>query len=448
MIERPPLIVIGHKNPDTDSICAAIAYARFKTEVMREEARPYRAGTINPQTSFVLGRFEAESPPLLTDLYPRLSDIMIPRDKLITLSPMDTVIHAAEILTDRRFSFLPVVDAEDRCVGMITTLRIAGILRDLAALPEQGKVGAALKRSLSAGIREYVEVPHPTYRPEDQVRSVLRDITGRNAGGFIVLDGDDKLKGVITRENFLTENRFRVVMVDHNEITQAVDGMDQADVVEILDHHRLANRPTSLPVTFINKTVGSTATLVAELYRNAGSRPPARDAGLLLSALLSDTVILKSPTSTPLDATLAAWLAELAGVDMETYGEEMFAAGSELEGYDAKAIIGRDQKAYQEADRKFSVSQIETVGFGLLLSKKTDLLAELEAMVSREGMTFACLMATDVTRESSLLLIRGDPRVLALITYPRREEGIFEMKDVLSRKKQVLPYLLDILKKM
>jgi manganese-dependent inorganic pyrophosphatase len=126
----------------------------------------------------------------------------------------------------------------------------------------------------------------------------------------------------------------------------------------------------------------------------------------------------------------------------------MFAAGSELEGYDAKAIIGRDQKAYQEADRKFSVSQIETVGFGLLLSKKTDLLAELEAMVSREGMTFACLMATDVTRESSLLLIRGDPRVLALITYPRREEGIFEMKDVLSRKKQVLPYLLDILKKM
>jgi manganese-dependent inorganic pyrophosphatase len=293
-----------------------------------------------------------------------------------------------------------------------------------------------------------VEVPHPTYRPEDQVRAVLRDITGRNAGGFIVLDDDGRLKGVITRENFLTENRFRVVMVDHNEIAQAVDGMDQAEVVEILDHHRLANRSTSAPVTFINKTVGSTATLIAEQYRHAGSSPPPRDAGLLLSALLSDTVILKSPTTTPLDTRLAGWLAEIARLDMEAYGQEMFAAGSELEGYDAKAIIGRDQKTYQEGDWRFSVSQIETVGFGLLLSKKADLFDELASMVKAGGLTFACLMATDVTRESSLLLIRGDPRVSAAITYPRREDGVFEMKDVLSRKKQALPYLLDMLRKI
>jgi manganese-dependent inorganic pyrophosphatase len=446
--ERHPLIVVGHKNPDTDSICSAIAYARFKTAVVEEEAQAFRAGNINPQTRFVLARFETESPPLLADLYPRLSDIMIPRPGLLTVSPWDEVSRAAEILTTRGFSFLPVVDGEDRCVGVLTVLRVAGILKDLAALPAGKDLGAAAHRALSAKVREYVEVPHPTFRPGDLARAVIRDVAGRNAGGFLVLDDDGRLVGVITRENFLAENRFRVVMVDHNELSQAVDGMDQADVVEILDHHRLANRPTSVPVTFINKTVGSTATLVAEQYRNAGALPPPRDAGLLLSALLSDTVILKSPTATPLDAKLAEWLAGIARVEIQPYGEEMFSAGSELEGYDAKAIIGRDQKTYQEGDWKFSVSQIETVGFGLLLSKRSELIEELEAMVRRDSLTFACLMATDVTRETSLFLIKGDGRVIGSITYPRREEGIFEMKDVLSRKKQVLPYLLEILKKL
>jgi manganese-dependent inorganic pyrophosphatase len=251
---------------------------------------------------------------------------------------------------------------------------------------------------------------------------------------------------VITRINFISSNKLRVVMVDHNEIGQAVDGIEEAEVVEIIDHHRLGARTTSLPITFINRVVGSTCTIVADLYRTSGVTPRAAEAGLLLSAMLSDTLVLRSPTTTRLDQEIAGWLAELARVDIEAYGREMFAAGASLEGMDPRTIIGRDQKVYTEGDRRFSLSQFETVGFAPILELKDSLGAELERILESEKCAFACLMITDITRETSLLLCRGEARVLAAIAYPRREENLFEMKDVLSRKKQVLPYFVDLLK--
>ncbi len=443
-----PIIVIGHKNPDTDSVCSAVAYARFKTEVLGEEARAFRAGNINPQTQFVLSRFQVPSPPLLTDVYPKIADIMIHRDDLITLTPWDTVSRASEALTRLHFSFLPVVDAENRCVGQISTLRIAGILRDLASLRDGENLAEAARRAITAPIREYVEVPHPTFKPHDQVRNVLREIGGHNEGGFMVMDEEGHLVGVITRVSFLAESRLRVIMVDHNELSQAVDGMEEADVIEIIDHHRLANRSTRAPVTFINKTVGSTATIVAELYKNTDACPPPDQAGLLLAALLSDTVILKSPTTTPVDTQMASWLSGIAKMEIETFGEEMFAAGAAIVGMDARQIVGQDQKLYHEEGKRFSVSQIETVGFSGVLRRKGELFDELDRLVRRDELALACLMATDVTRETSLFLCKGDPRILSAITYRKKEEGIYEMQDVLSRKKQVLPYLIDILKKL
>ncbi len=235
-------------------------------------------------------------------------------------------------------------------------------------------------------------------------------------------------------------------MVDHNEVGQAVDGIEEAEIVEIIDHHRLGARTTALPITFINRVVGSTCTIVADLYHTSGATPPARDAGLMLSAMLSDTLILRSPTTTRLDREIAAWLAELSGVDIDTHGGEMFAAGASLEGMDPRKIIARDQKIYTEADRRFSLSQFETVGFGPILAMKEALAAELERIIEVEKCSFASLMITDVSRESSLLLCRGEARVLNAISYPRQEDNLFEMKNVLSRKKQVLPYFVDLLK--
>ena len=166
----------------------------------------------------------------------------------------------------------------------------------------------------------------------------------------------------------------------------------------------------------------------------------------MLSAMLSDTIILRSPTTTSLDREIASWLAGICGIDLEKYGSEMFTAGSSLEGMDPKKIIERDRKVYTEGERRFSLSQFETVGFGPILDMKDSLGAELEKIITSESCAFACLMITDVSREMSLLLCRGEQRVISAISYPKREENLFEMKDVLSRKKQVLPYFVDLLK--
>ncbi|HUI70492.1 MAG TPA: DHHA2 domain-containing protein [Spirochaetia bacterium] len=442
-----PLIVVGHKNPDTDSICAAIAYARLKTEVFHEEAAPRRAGNVNPQTQFVLSRFQTEAPPLVTDVRSRIEDIMIPQDDLITLREHDTLKNACDLLTSNRFSFLPVVDSDGVCMGKLTALRLVSVLSNLVnRCRDEEPIGESERNLLAGTIGTLVDREQTTFGPEELVRDVLRAIGRSNEGGFIIVDTAGRLAGVITRVNFLAENRLRVVMVDHNEVGQAVDGIEEADVQEIIDHHRLAARTTSLPITFINRVVGSTCTIIADLYRTADAVPPARDAGLMLSAMLSDTVILRSPTTTSLDRELAAWLAELAGVDIEKHGQEMFTAGSSLEGMDAKKIVERDRKVFIEGERRFSLSQFETIGFSHILALKGELAEELDTIISKEACSFAGLMITDVSRETSLLLCRGESRVLAAISYPRSEENLFEMKGILSRKKQVLPYFVDLLK--
>ena len=272
-----PLIVIGHKNPDTDSICAALTYARLKTEVLREEAAPRRAGNVNPQTQFVLSRFETESPPLTTDVRSRIEDIMIPREDLITLTERDTLQKACGLLTENRFSFLPVTDGGNTCLGKLTALRLVAVLAGLVArCRDDEPIGESDRNLLAGSVSALVDRDHTTFTPEALVKDVQREIGKSNEGGFIILDEKGRLEGVITRVNFLAENRLRVVMVDHNEVGQAVDGIEEADVVEIIDHHRLAARTTSLPITFINRVVGSTCTIIADLYRTAGKVPPAR----------------------------------------------------------------------------------------------------------------------------------------------------------------------------
>jgi manganese-dependent inorganic pyrophosphatase len=447
MPSQKPLLVIGHKNPDTDSICAAITYARFKSEVLGEEAHPRRAGNVNPQTQFVLARFEAESPSLAIDVRARIEDIMIPQKSLIMLRETDTLEKACDLLTTNRFSFLPVVTGEDICIGKLTALRLVGVLRRLAAgCRDDEPIEQADKALLSGTVSALVDREHTTFTPDDVVRDVQREIGKSNEGGFIIQDDGARIRGIITRVNFITDSRLKVVMVDHNEVQQAVDGIEEADVVEILDHHRLAARTTSLPITFINRVVGSTCTIIADLYRTSGAKPGARDAGLMLSAMLSDTVILRSPTTTRLDKEIAQWLAGIAGVNIEKHGEEMFAAGASLEGMDPGKVIGRDQKVYTEGARRFSLSQFEAIGFGPILAMKEGLAAELERIIEAEKCAFACLMITDVSHETSLLLCRGESRVLRAISYPQREENLFEMKGVLSRKKQVLPFFADLLK--
>ena len=541
-----PLMVIGHKNPDTDSICSAIAYAHFKQQVLGVPAVPYRAGNLNPQTTFVLSHFGVPHPELLTTIHPRLSDIMIQGKDLLALKEEDPLGPALEIIVQKRFAFLPVVDDGGKYAGKISALRLAGLVHDLtqfcgreritihfgpcikaiagrvvAGAPpalfqgrlwipglsepsagrekpllavlnsareahvievlERGagvvivcggqslgpKLQARLRRRavcvlttprdvlsvtvqlcLAMPIRDFVERQHPTFKPYDLVRQVQKEIAKYNEGGFIVIDDDGSTCGVITRLSFLNQSRFRVALVDHNEMSQAVDGIEEASVEEVIDHHRLGYRSTDSPITFINKVVGSTATIISELFRNGDSTPPPSMAGLLLSAILSDTVILTSPTTTPLDREMARWLAEKAGVEIQAYGEKMFAAGCAIEGVDPRQIVHQDLKVYQEGDWKFSVSQMETVGFDGFQQIRDSLTEELARGREQSECHFSCLMVTDITCGTSLLLCIGEQKIIDAIAYPRVAENLFEMNGVLSRKKQMVPYLLDLLRRL
>ena len=554
-MDTRPLVVVGHKNPDTDAVCAAIAYAQLKTR-SGVPARPYRAGNINAQTKYVLERFGAAPPALLADVHLRISDIMIRGEELITLRPDDPVGRARDILVERRFSFLPVADDAGRCVGMFTLFGLAHALDQLRrmqdgypitfypdellrrsggwsaggpALPSQcsgilripdpqatGSAGirptkpsapsasiflvparslddphfaadlgendivlafgapskpgvtsdapGSATRSIiqlpgtlvdavaglyeASPIRDSIQPAEPLLGSHDLVRRVEREINRYNAGGFIVTDDAGIMRGVVTRVNFLNQIQIRLVLVDHNELSQAVDGAEHAEIVEVIDHHRLGARSTDAPITFINKVVGSTCTIVAEMYRNQRIGLDRKTAGIMLSALLSDTVILKSPTTTDLDREMAPWLARLAGVQIDAYGEEMFAAGSELGGLASDAIIRQDQKFYDESGFKFGVSQIEMVGYKAFFERCDELAGALEISRSQNGLAFACLLATDITRESSLLLFAGSRRVADAIQYPQARDNLFEMHGVLSRKKQLLPYFLDLLKNL
>jgi manganese-dependent inorganic pyrophosphatase len=531
-----PLLVIGHKNPDTDSVCAAVAYARLKNDHLGEPAVPCRAGNLNRQTSFVLSHFGVESPRLLTDVHPTVADIMVRGSTLLVLQDTDPLERARREILAHRFSFLPVVDGAGTFVGRVTALRLAGVLADLMRLDEgrdvtvkvqeletalggrllapisgdpviRGRLsvseksgalrilpldrrllaealrgGARLVVGCGAGVPEadlvasaraagcgllvtdldpvnvavrvfllqpvgkFLDAEPHLFAEHDLVRDARREMAKSNEGGFVVVDAERKIRGVITRINLLERARFRLALVDHNELAQAVDGAEEAEIVEVIDHHRIGVRATDSPITFINRVVGSTCTIVADLYRTQGIHPEPAVAGIMLAAVLSDTLILRSPTTTPVDRTAAAWLAEIAGEEVDSFGERMFSAGSALEGLEPEALLAQDRKVYEESGLRFAVSQIEVVGLGLFDAAKADVASRLEGYRVSQGLDFACLMVTDLTHESSLLLCAGDDRILRAITYPRVGQGLYEMKGVLSRKKQVLPYLLELIR--
>ena len=537
-------MVIGHKNPDTDSICSAIAYAHYKRTVNGVPAVPCRAGNLNPQTSFVLDHFGVPQPELTTSLLPKLSDIMIKGADLLVLTENDTLGMAQEIITQRRFAFLPVNTESGKYAGKISALRLAGLPLDIAKLgskpelvlrfqsfiesisgnvvygeapaaingrlwlkglgemppssacpliailPDASELGideacelgaswivicatgtldagtakrlqgsascivttsrhaleVAAQLCLSLPLHEFIERNDPTFKSHDLVREIQKEIRKSNEGGFIVVDDDGCISGVITRLSFLTQWRFRVALVDHNELSQAVDGVEDANVEEIIDHHRLGYRSTDQPITFINKVVGCTCTIIGELYRNARQDPPPNIAGLMLAAILSDTVILQSPTTTPLDEEIANWLAGIAGEDLRAFGAKMFAAGCAVEGMDPQTIIRQDMKIYEESGWKISVSQMETVGFDVFKKMSQALVAELAAAREEAECDFSCLMVTDITSSTSLLLCAGEGKIIDTVSYPRAGENLFKMTGVLSRKKQMMPYLADLLR--
>jgi manganese-dependent inorganic pyrophosphatase len=285
-------------------------------------------------------------------------------------------------------------------------------------------------------------------REDAPLAAVKASATASGYAAFPVVDEHGATVGILSKTDFLKDVQRRLILVDHNELSQAVQGADQVEILEIIDHHRIGALTTHQPILFRNEPVGSTSTIVADCFIRHGVELPKPIAGLLLAGLVSDTLNLTSPTTTARDREVLEKLETVSGMNAKKFTEKLFASGSLLTLKSAPQAIKTDCKEYKDGDAKFSVAQIEEVGFDQFWKRKEELLAALGDYQRTRGYLFATLMVTDVTTQSSLLLAAGSEAFLNRIDYPKVEPGIYELRDVVSRKKQLLPYLTHCLQRM
>ncbi len=545
------VLVMGHRNPDTDAICSAIGYAEFKRRTGMPEAVAARCGDTNERIDFVLKSFGVPAPKFVSDVSPKVCDVM--KRQVLSVSPAATAAEALGLMDEHNLRILPVLEAGGRCRGLLSLFKLGKFLfpgtnrlfdsrRLLAPLktladtlggkllsgseegPEEDLVlmiGAMSLESFSErlelytkeklavvvgdrwdiqnlAIREGVRVmivtgglpvepktldaarnrgvslissPHDTAttaalcRAAVSVRHVLdedflsfeegtplADAIGRATASrflaFPVLDPEGRTLGIISKSDFLKKVDRKLILVDHNELSQAVEGAGQVEIIEIIDHHRIGSLMTPQPILFRNEPVGSTCSIVADCFFQHGIELPPPIAGLLLAGLVSDTLNLTSPTTTPRDAQILGRLQTISGVNARDFTEKLFASGSLLTLKPAPQAVTTDCKEYEEDGVVFSVAQIEEIGFNQFWKRKSELLEALEGYRISKNYFFSALMVTDVNTQSSLLLLSSGKPFMETISYPKVEPGIFELRDVVSRKKQLLPFLTHCLRQI
>jgi manganese-dependent inorganic pyrophosphatase len=292
-------------------------------------------------------------------------------------------------------------------------------------------------------VRRMLEPEHLTFTPETLLEEVREKAAHSAAFVYPILDEAGVLVGILAKSNLLKRAERQLILVDHNELSQAVKGADKVRIVEILDHHRIGGFATDAPILFWNNPVGSTSTIIALCYRQAGVPVPRAMAGLLMAGLLSDTLNLNSPTATETDRLVLEELSKIAGVDPARFAEEIFSVGSPLLTLTPEQVITADCKEYEEDGVRFTVSQIEELSFSHFPEKQEALLAALEAHTRKAQLFFAALLVTDINTQTSILLCCGAPEFLQRIDFPPRGSNMWELAGVVSRKKQLLPYLLQ-----
>ncbi|MBV8586273.1 MAG: putative manganese-dependent inorganic diphosphatase [Verrucomicrobia bacterium] len=544
-------IVIGHRNPDMDAICSAIGYAELKRKLGMEDVIAARAGNTNERIDFVLGKFGVAAPRFFSDLTPKVADIM--ETQVVSIPRNSTIYQAISSIEKERLRGLPVVDENNRCLGLLSgwkisqyyfpqredsmaSRRIITSLNDIlqalegqmiAGTPEIGHeelivmvatmsttaFSARLKEyqaarillfvgdredieliAIEAGVRAIVmtggagvsakvravakerkvsligsrfdtatcvmlargavpvsgmtETRFTAFQPDTPLRAARQQAANLAEYAFPVLDGDKQLLGVITKNDFLRSFPRRLILVDHNELGQAVRGAHELEIIEVLDHHRIATFTTDSPILFWNNPVGSTSSIVALCYQQYGVPIDPPIAGLLLAGLVSDTLNLTSPTATPVDAKILSELSAIAGISGAQLAEELFSVGSPLQTLAPKDVIVADCKDYEEGGFRFSVAQIEELSFAHFEAKQADLLAALNEYRAEHQTYFSALLVTDVNAQNSRLLLSAPPEFQAVIHYPSLGPNLYELNNVVSRKKQLVPYLLDCLQRV
>lgn len=540
------IYVVGHKNPDTDSVCSAIAYAQLRTELTGERHNARRAGQLNEETQYVLDYFDVKAPALLTDLRIQVKDVAmrevegmngsvsiktawarmkeenlktlpVTRDgKLegvitigdIATSYMDvydsTILATArtqyrniatciegEIVTGNPHSYMSngkvgivassrklmkdFVEPEDLVIlgnrkevqQMAIDAGVSCMIISAGAELEEGILEQAKEKEIvvitskhdtftvARLINQSIPIRHfmsgkdglVTFRMRDYVDDVKEVMMRNRYRDFPVLDNKGKFLGFISRRRLLNCRKKQVILVDHNEKNQAVNGIEQADVLEIIDHHRLSSIETMGPVFFRNQPVGCTATIVYQMYQENGVRVTPTIAGLLCAAIISDTLMFRSPTCTPLDETSARELAEIAEVDIEMLAQAMFRAGSNLKGKSAEEICFLDFKQFTVNDMVFGVGQVNSMSGEELKEIKKKVLAHLEKARTNHKLNMIFFMLTNILTESSEMLCAGPEAREKLISAfdLRAEMEELHLKGVVSRKKQLVPALVEAL---
>lgn len=541
------IYVIGHRNPDTDSIAAAIAYAELKKRLGQGRVSAAMAGAANPQTRYILDRLGIETPLYLADVHPKVRDIL--NRQPITASASMSIKEVLQLFHCHTIRVLPVVDEANAPVGMVSLLKlsekylVAGTDRKrgvdtslrsladcldgvfLAGGPADGVehlhlfIGAMLEGSFSSRIEGYdpatllimtgdratiqqaaiekgvrllvvtgglpvtdallasarannvtvISTPHDTAtaawlarlstplscfvetrfekigvgEPLEHLRLKLLH-SGEPA--VIAVEEDGSLAGIATKSSLLAPIPYALILVDHNELAQAVPGAESVEILEVIDHHKLGNTPTNQPITFMAAPVGSTCTVVASLYRERGIEPDRAIAGLLLAGILSDTVILKSPTTTSRDLEMVEWLEGRAGCDYLEFGKDIFSACGGFSAYGTpEEAVRSDFKQFSAGETRFGVGQVEVVGFDEFHELKETLREALKRIKHEDRLHLAGLMVTDIYTETTLFLAEGKNELAHIMGYPQVEPHLYELKGVMSRKKQMVPHLLKVL---
>jgi manganese-dependent inorganic pyrophosphatase len=443
------IYVIGHVNPDTDAIASAMGYAWLLRERDGLETRAARAGAINPQTAWVLKRLGLEAPVLLTDASPRFESIMQRLDSIRPEAP----VSAAWTLASRTGGIAPVVSADGKPHGIINGLSLFKYFSDTLG-PRPGDT--PVRELLTAACREAADTSVPKFAANAHIRDSLGRILRDEYNDYWVVDENGLYAGIARQRDVLNPPRLKIILVDHNEPRQAIAALEEAELLEILDHHRLGNPSTHQPIRFTVDVVGSTSTLVSEMTAEAGLSMLPALAGALLAGLLSDTLILTSPTTTPRDHQAAERLGRwafvggspLQGETTDTYGKAVVSAGAGLENRSAQEIVSNDIKSFEAGGFKFAIAQAEVTDLLQISAHLAGLLAALNELCDKQGLDFALFLITDVVRGSSRLIVSAAaPPILDDLPYPPLPDGTRDAPGVVSRKKQLLPVVLGLLER-
>ena len=440
--------VIGHVNPDTDTISSAMGYAWLLRERDGEEVVAARAGPLNPQTTWVLKRLGLESPLLLNDASPRFESVSV---RLDTTTP-DRPLRDAWAIANRTWGVAPIVNVDGTPFGLLHGSSLFTFLSKQVG-PHPRRQEMRIAEILDLPCREACDMDVPRFQATARIRDSLNRILREEGDDFWVVDENGLYVGVCRQRGVLNPPRLRLILVDHNEPNQAVGSLEEAELVEILDHHRLGTSSTHVPIRFTIDVVGSTSTLVSERIEEAGLSAPPDLAGLLLAGLLSDTLILSSPTTTERDRQAAERLERWALVKggplvdetLRSFGEGVLRAGSGLASRQPDEVVRTDIKVYEAGGVNFAIAQAEVTDLLQLNEHLQQLHKALCDLRDRRGLDFAMLMVTDVVRGSSRLLLTDDLPVLSEMPYPRQADGTFLAEGVVSRKKQLLPGILGLL---